>query len=62
MPDHGLPREPELERVGDRDDLHHAAVDRAAGRRCRHGRLGEADLLADGRRTSGRAVAAAAAR
>ena len=45
--DHRLPGEAELERVGDRDDLHHAAVDQPLDALPDRG-LGQADHLADG--------------
>ena len=44
--DHRLPGEPELERVGDGDDLHHAGVDQPL-HALADGGLGEADHLAD---------------
>ena len=44
--DHRLAREAELQRVGDRDDLHHAAVDEPLHPLADRG-LGEADHLAD---------------
>ena len=46
-PDHGLAREPELQRIGDRDDLHHAAVDQPLDALA-DGGLGQPDHLADG--------------
>ena len=46
-PDHRLAREPELQRVGDRDDLHHAAVDQPLDALA-DGGLGQPDDLADG--------------
>ena len=46
-PDHRLAGEAELERVGDRDDLHDAAVDQALHALAHRG-LGQADHLADG--------------
>ena len=47
MPDHRLPGEAELERVGDRDDLHHAALDQPLHALAHRG-LREAHDLADG--------------
>jgi len=46
--DHGLAPEAELERVGDRDDLHDAAVDQPLDPLA-HRRLGQPDRLADRR-------------
>ena len=45
--DHGLAREAELHRVGDRDDLHHAAVGQPLHALPDRG-LGQPDHLADG--------------
>jgi hypothetical protein len=46
--DHGLAREAQLQRVGDRDDLHDAGVEQAL-HALPHGRLGQPDGLADAR-------------
>jgi hypothetical protein len=46
-PDHRLAGEAQLEGVGDRDDLHHAAVGEPL-HPLPYGRLGQADHLADG--------------